>query len=276
MRFVSLSKNGVETVGVRLDTSVVDLSIAAPMFPSTLRGLIENDLLPAAADLASQASPTAHLPLASLRYLPVMPNPSLVINLIRHSEAPAPSTLGASISACSRLCAHLEPMRVPRNFGALDYGVELAVVLKRGGRHIAENDAVHCIAGYSVFNGGTVRGLPIGQTFAMARNSDHTAPFGPELVTPEELPHLAAGLCVTLKRNGVTVQSGMTTVFWNVADAIARTSKYMSLPAGAVITLGTLEGTVADAGGNYLRAGDILEAEIENIGVLLNPIVNET
>jgi acylpyruvate hydrolase len=274
MRFLTFSKNGIATVGVRFGSSVVDLNIVAPSLPSTLLGLIEQGLLPQAAAAADRAPASAIVPLSSIKNLPVLPGPSQLINLIRHSDATAPLVPGAAICVAKRLCAHLEPMQVPKHLGTLDYGAELAVVLKKGGRYIAERDVPDHIAGYTVFNGGTLRGLPGAQNVAVARNGDHTAPLGPELVTPEELPPLAAGLRISLKRNGLQVQSGTTEMLWNVLDAIARISNCMSLSAGSIVTMGTLAGTAADLGADCLRAGEILEAEIEAIGILLNPIAN--
>ena len=274
MRFLTFSKNGVATVGVRLGSSVIDVSIAAPSLPGTLLGLIEKGLLPEAAAAAERAPAGAVVPLTAIEYLPVLPCPSQVINLIRHPDAPAPLVPGAAICVANRLCAHLEPMQIPKHLGTLDYGVELAVILKNGGRYIAERDVPDHIAGYTVFNGGTLHGLPGAQNVAVARNSDRTAPLGPEMVTPEELPPLAAGLRISLKRNGRKVQNGTTDMLWNALEAISRISNCMSLSAGSVVTLGTLAGTAADLGADGLRAGEILEAEIEAIGLLLNPIAN--
>jgi 2-keto-4-pentenoate hydratase/2-oxohepta-3-ene-1,7-dioic acid hydratase in catechol pathway len=163
----------------------------------------------------------------------------------------------------------------PKKTGALDYGIELAVVLKKGGRRFRAEDVPDCIAGYSVFVGGVVRGLPAGQTVAVARNGDRTAPFGPQLVTPEELPPLAAGLRVTLTKNGVIVQQGTTSELWDVAQAVSLTSHYMSLEVGDVITMGTLEGAASDRELSYLRSGDIISAEIEHLGCLRNSVADE-
>jgi 2-keto-4-pentenoate hydratase/2-oxohepta-3-ene-1,7-dioic acid hydratase in catechol pathway len=126
-----------------------------------------------------------------------------------------------------------------------------------------------------VFVGGVIRGLPAGQTVAVARNGDKTAPFGPQLVTSEELPPLASGLRMTLKKNGVVVQEGTTSDLWDVGQAVSLTSHYMTLEAGDVITMGALAGTASEMGLSYLRSGDILSAEIERLGCLQNSVVDE-
>jgi acylpyruvate hydrolase len=274
MRFISFSKNGVETAGLVIGDEAVDLSVSAPNLPRTLLGLIQANKLEEAGHVGSSAKMNGRQSLASLKYLPLIPHPPKVVNLIRRTATDAKNP-GTSISVTTRLCAHLEPMWSPKKTGALDYGIELAVVLKRGGRRLRTEDVLECIAGYSVFVGGIIRGLPAGQTVAVARNGDKTAPFGPQLVTPEELPPLAAGLRMTLKKNGVIVQEGTTSELWDVAQGVSLTSNYMTLETGDVITMGTLEGTASETGLSYLRSGDIVSSEIEHLGCLQNSVADE-
>lgn len=274
MKFISFSKNDVETAGLVIGDEVVDLSICAPNLPRTLLGLVQANKLEEAGHLGGSAKNTGRQSLAFLKYLPLIPHPPKVVNLIRRTTRDT-NTPGTSISMTTRLCAHLEPMWSPKKTGALDCGIELAVVLKKAGRRIRTEDVLECVAGYSVFVGGVIRGLPVGQTIAVARNGDKTAPFGPQLVTSEELPPLASGLRMTLKKNGVIVQEGTTSELWDVAQAVSLTSHYMTLEVGDVITMGTLEGTASGMGVSYLRSGDIISAEIEHLGCLLNSVTDE-
>lgn len=274
MKFLSFSKNGVETAGLVTDDGVVDLSVVAPNLPRTLLGLIQADKLAEAGHQGASAKSNSRQSLASLKYLPLLSRPPKLVNLIRRTTGDA-NTPGASISVVTRLCAHLEPMWSPKKTGPLDYGIELAVILKKGGRRLRIEDAPQCIAGYSVFLSGVMRGLPVGQTVAVARNGDKTAPFGPQLVTPEELPPFAAGLRMTLKKNGEMVQEGSTSELWGVAQAVSLTSQYMTLEVGDVITMGALGGAASERGLDYLRSGDIIAAEIEHLGCLQNSIADE-
>jgi acylpyruvate hydrolase len=272
MRFISFSKNGVETAGLVIGEEVVDLSVAAPQLPRTILGLIQADKLEEAGHLGVSAKVDDRQSSASLKYLPLIPRPPKIVNLIRRSTRDA-SHPGTSISTPTRLCAHLEPMWLPKKTGALDCGIELAVVLKKGGRRIRTEDVPECISGYSVFLGGIVRGLPAGQTVAVARNADKSAAFGPQLVTPEELPPLASGVRMTLKRNGTIVQEGSTSDLWDVAQAVSLVSHYMTLELGDVITMGALEGP--DNKLTSLRSGDTISAEVEHIGRLQNSVADE-
>ena len=93
------------------------------------------------------------------------------------------------------LVAHNEPIVRPNVSDALDYEGELAVVLKSGGRHIAKADALSHVAGYSLFNDGSVRDYQFkSPQWTVGKNFDGTGAFGPELVTPDEVPHGARGL----------------------------------------------------------------------------------
>jgi 2-keto-4-pentenoate hydratase/2-oxohepta-3-ene-1,7-dioic acid hydratase in catechol pathway len=195
-----------------------------------------------------------------------------MVNLITNPDGSLPAVLGLSLSVHSRLAAHGQTMCVPAHFPQLQGGAELAVILGRGGRNISEVDAIGHIAGYSVFFGGVIYGLPPGQTVAIARNFDRTAPFGPELVTPDELPAGVAGLRMSLKRDGVIVQDGTVGQTWPVAAAIAGVSAAMTLEAGDVLTLGTL----ANARPDFLHEGETLEAEIAGIGTLRTVVVNNS
>ena len=274
MRFLTFANHGVETVGVRLGDSVVNLRAAAPHLPGTLRGLIRENRLAEAADIARSAPEATRLRHAGLHHLPLLPQPTKMLNLIGSGDL-TPKYPGLSVSVANRLCGHFTSMIVPRRFGMLDAGVELAIIIGKGGRHIEEAAVADHIAGYAIFIGGVVRGVPAGQTVAVARNSDRSAAFGPELVTPDELPPLAAGLHVELKRNGVVVQSGSTDDLWKVANAVARLSTHMTLEAGDVITTGSFPGSLAESGG-YLRAGEVLSARIDGLGLLCSPIADET
>jgi hypothetical protein len=166
MKFISFSKSGVETAGLVIGEEVVDLSASAPHLPRTLLGLIQANKLEEAGHLGGSAKINDRQSLASLKYLPLIPRPPKVVNLIRRTTRD-PNPPGTSISMATRLCAHLEPMWLPKKTGALDCGIELAVVLKKGGRQLRTEDVLECIAGYSVFLGGVVRGLPAGQTVAV-------------------------------------------------------------------------------------------------------------
>lgn len=291
MRLITFSKSGSERVGVRLGESVVDLSVADPSLPRTLLGLIETGALKQAGATAKQAGDDAHVPLKDIRYLPLIPKPPKVfgfgVNYGSH-VGKRPDTPGYYLSTPSRLIAHNGAMVVPKNCKTLDYEAELAIVLGRGGRHIPAKDALEHVAGYTIFNDGSVRGHFQGHaTLCLVKNSDATAPLGPEMVTPDELPEGCDGLELTCRRNGEVVQRDTTSnMFWKVPEIIELASSFMSLEAGTVIATGTCGGTVFEIARDqkrslndqslpWLKPGETLESEVEGIGVLRNTIIME-
>jgi 2-keto-4-pentenoate hydratase/2-oxohepta-3-ene-1,7-dioic acid hydratase in catechol pathway len=290
MRLLSFYSSGTPAVGIRFGEDVVDLSIAAPHLPRTLLDLIRCDLLIEAHDAAKRCGTAAYIPAHTLQWLPVIPHPPKIfgfgINYGSHVGA-RPECPGFFISTSTRLAAHAEPMVIPKASATLDYEVELAVILKKGGKNIARRDALDHVAGYSILNDGSVRGYGAGESLAFMKNSDKTAPFGPELVTPDELPSGAAGLRMRTRRNAVEVQNETTdAMFWKIPEIIEIASQYMTLNAGDVITTGTPGGTLVesalrnglplgDPSIDWLREGDVIECEIEGIGSIRNPVTAE-
>jgi acylpyruvate hydrolase len=290
MRFITFSKEGVATVGVRLRDTIVDLSAAAPRLPGTIVDLVKADLLCEAYDIAKTASASAHLDPVSIDWMPVIPRPPLLfgfgINYGSHA-GPRPECPGFFVSTSSRLVAHRKAMVIPKLSATLDFEVELAIVMKRGGKDISRRDALDYIAAYTIFNDGSVRGYGGGETLALMKNSDRTAPFGPEIVTPDELPSGAAGLRLITRRNGVEVQNETTNqMYWKVPEIIQTVSQYVTLGPGDVITTGTPGGTMvetaiksglawSDPSIDWLKDGETIECEIEGIGVISNPVCAE-
>jgi 2-keto-4-pentenoate hydratase/2-oxohepta-3-ene-1,7-dioic acid hydratase in catechol pathway len=155
----------------------------------------------------------------------------------------------------------------------LDYEVELAVVIGKGGRDIARADALSHVFGYTVVNDVTARDLQQrhGQWFK-GKSLDTFCPMGPALVTIDEIPDPQA-LGITLRVNGQTRQQSNTSkMIFPIAQCIEVLSQALTLLPGDIIATGTPDG-VGAASGNFLKAGDRMEAEVEGIGVLANRVV---
>lgn len=175
----------------------------------------------------------------------------------------------------STLVAPGAPIRMPRVSTALDFEGELAVVIGAGGRYISKGEALGHVAGYSCFNDASIRDYQLRTTqWMLGKNFDGTGPFGPYLVTPDELPAGASGLKIETRLNGETVQKSSTDqLIFDVATLIAAISDAMTLEPGDVIITGTPAGV-----GNartpklFMKPGDRCEVEIEGIGILSNPI----
>jgi 2,4-diketo-3-deoxy-L-fuconate hydrolase len=160
----------------------------------------------------------------------------------------------------------------------LDYEVELAVVIGREGRDISERDALDHVFGYTVANDVSVRDVQRtwhgGQWFK-GKNFDTHLPLGPWIVTKDEIPDPQT-LRITTRVNGVTKQDSNTKhMVFPVARIIAELSAGLTLHPGDVIITGTPEGVgMGRKPPEWLKPGDVVELEIERIGVLRNPIAD--
>jgi len=179
----------------------------------------------------------------------------------------------------SSLVGHNAPIVRPLSSDTLDYEGELAAIVGRGGRHIAEASALDHVAGYSLFNDGSVREYQFkAPQWTIGKNFDGTGGFGPEFVTADELPTGARGLKLETRLNGEVVQSASTSaMIFNVASLISIVSEALTLEPGDLIVTGTPAGVgVSRDPKLFMKSGDVCEVEIEGIGVLRNPIVDES
>ena len=160
----------------------------------------------------------------------------------------------------------------------LDYEAELAIVIGRTARCVAEDKALDHVGAYSLFNDGSVRDYQRKSTqWTMGKNFDGTGAFGPDLVTPDELPEGAAGLRLTTILNGQTMQDGNTRDFiFPVAEVVAILSECMTLEPGDVVITGTPSGVgYARNPPVFMKAGDEVEVTIERVGTLRNTVRDE-
>jgi acylpyruvate hydrolase len=222
---------------------------------------------------------------AALSFLPPVVRPSKIIclglNYRDHAEEsgmaiPEFPVLFARFP--SSLMGHGAPIILPKVSSQLDWEAELVVVLSKGGKNIAEADALNHVAGYSVFNDASIRDYQLRTPqWTAGKNFDDTGAFGPWLVTPDELPAGAAGLKIECRVNGAVMQSSNTSnLIFSVANTIHLLSTFMTLEAGDMLVMGTPGGVgVARNPQIWMKAGDVCEVEIEGVGLLSNPIVAE-
>jgi acylpyruvate hydrolase len=161
----------------------------------------------------------------------------------------------------------------------LDFEGEMVVVLGKGGRRISEANALDHVTAYTVFNDGSVRDWQFkGPQWTLGKNFDGTGPIGPYLVSADEVPHGGIGLRITTKLNDQIVQDANTSdLLFRIPELIARVSEAMTLETGDIIVTGTPAGVgFARKPPLFMKAGDVCEVEVEGIGKLINPIVDET
>jgi len=284
MRFVSFSKAGGSAVGLRQGDSIIDLSVAAPKLPRTLAGILAAGAS-AKAELkkvAAKPRKNAVLKASKVKLLPPIPAPGKILciglNYKDHAAEmgnPLPTYPVVFTRFISTLVPHGGKMLTPRASTMLDYEAELAVIIGKRGRNIAKDKALSHVGGYACFNDGSIRDYQMKTSqFTLGKNFDGTGAFGPDLVTPDELPKGAHGLKIMCRLNGKTMQDGTTAdLVFDVAALIAEISTVMTLEPGDVIITGTPAGV--GMGRNpkvFMKPGDVCEIEIEKIGVLRTPI----
>jgi 2-keto-4-pentenoate hydratase/2-oxohepta-3-ene-1,7-dioic acid hydratase in catechol pathway len=162
----------------------------------------------------------------------------------------------------------------------LDYELELAVVIGKAGRWFGPEEAMDYVAGYTIFNDITARDIQRREmrsgVFSFCKAIDTFCPLGPWIVTPDELgdPH---ELSMELRVNGEKRQvSNMSRMSTTVPEVLSHYSA-LGYSAGDLLSLGTVSGVAGfseDPAAWYLKPGDVIEAEIERIGVLRNPVVS--
>ena len=290
MRFLSFEANGQAGIGWVKDiqaTDFVNLTLAAPELPRNLKDLICTPGGLAAADAAARKAPASSVQaMASVTMLPLIPNPGKIVcmglNYADHAKEGGnarPEYPSFFLRGNSSMVGHNQAIVRPKASTQLDYEAELAVIIGKQARHLTADNALDCIAGYSCFNDGSIRNYQRKSSqWTIGKNFDGTGPFGPCLVTPDELPPGAAGLRIQSRLNGKVMQDANTDVFlWNVVEALRIITECMTLEPGDVIITGTPAGVgYARTPPVWMAPGDVCEIEVEGVGILSNPIVDET
>jgi 2-keto-4-pentenoate hydratase/2-oxohepta-3-ene-1,7-dioic acid hydratase in catechol pathway len=279
MRFTTYLRDGQPRLAVVDGDTAIDLA-------ADLRAELEDGTDLIAAARAALASGARRLPLAGLRFAPLVPEPGKIIclglNYYDHAKEGGrdkPDYPWFFYRGKSSLVGHGEPGLVPKVSGKFDYEAELAVVIgTRVPRHVAQADALRHVFGYSCFNDMSVRDYQKRTPqWTIGKNFDATGGFGPVLVSADELAPGATGLRIRSRLNGQVMQDANTSdMIFSVAETIALLAQCMTLDPGDAIIMGTPAGVgQARTPPVWMKSGDTIEIEIEQIGVLRNPIVAE-
>ena len=284
MRLISYEKDGSTGIGIMTDeTNFVSLSAAAPNLPTSMMGLLNHEGGLAAAEAAT-AGKSADLSLGDVTLLPVVPDTPVIwaagVNYLDHAEETGRGTQEKPmlfIRTNHGLIAHGDAFVKPDISDMIDYEGELAVIIGKAGRHISQADALGHLAGYSIFNDGSVRDWQRHTIqFCPGKNFEGTGPFGPWMVTPDEFGDPYAQQ-LTTRLNGMEVQN---TSISKMDHKIERLIEYIStihtLRPGDVIITGTPGGVGSRREPPlWMKDGDTIEVEITGIGKLSNPVRNE-
>jgi 2-keto-4-pentenoate hydratase/2-oxohepta-3-ene-1,7-dioic acid hydratase in catechol pathway len=284
MKLVSYRHHDREHFGAVVDDVVVDLTEISGH--ATLASFVGSDGF---ADREALVEKGSSVPLADVELLPVIPRPEKIICSVRnymdhHQEALA-AGLNRELSDFPPIflrvwrsqVAHEAPIIRPRASETLDWEGELAVIIGQGGRDIPVESAWDHVAGYSCYNDASVREFQFhAKQIAAGKNFESTGAFGPWMVTSDEI---APGrqLKVETRLNGETMQSGDTgLMIFSIPQLINYASTIFTLAPGDVIATGTPSGVgFSRKPPRYLQSGDVVEVEIESIGVLRNPVEDQ-
>lgn len=284
MRFISYAHAGRQGLGVETDAGVRGLFADEAGYPGSLESLIVagGGALAAARDALSVGRAVN---LDTVEVLPPLPNPSKIIcvglNYADHSAESGfavPDYPTIFVRFSSSLVGHGAPIVRPAVSDQLDYEGELVAVVGRGGRHIPKTSALDHIAGYSLFNDASIRDYQFkAPQWTVGKNFDGTGSFGPAFVTADELPPGCKGLRIETRLNGQVVQSASTDdLIFDIASLVSILSEAMTLSPGDVIVTGTPAGVgLAREPKLWMKPGDVCEIEVEKVGVLRNPVIDE-
>jgi 2-keto-4-pentenoate hydratase/2-oxohepta-3-ene-1,7-dioic acid hydratase in catechol pathway len=287
MKIVGFEVNGTPRLGVVENDQVIDLQTADEKAPVDLGEWLRRGGLAPLADLAKRAPAAARRPLAGLKFALPVANPGKIIclglNYLDHvKEGPQKDNIPKFPSIFFRVLTsmvpHLQPIVRPQASEQLDYEAEMVAIVGRRAKHLTMDNAVSCIAGYSCANEGSVREFQRHTTqWGMGKNFDRTGGFGPWMVTADELPPGGKGLNIMSRLNGNTMQSDNTkNMMFPLAETLVYLTKGMTLEPGDVILTGTPSGVGHPRKPPvWMKAGDTMEIEVEGVGILRNPIVDE-
>ncbi|MET0644348.1 MAG: fumarylacetoacetate hydrolase family protein [Candidatus Binatia bacterium] len=282
MKVVTFERNGVRSYGILENDRVLDVGNRLASRYADLRAVLAAGALQELLIASTQGPQTFQV--EEVNFEPVIPNPQKILcvglNYISHrTETKRPETKYPSIFTrfADTQVGHETPVLRPSFSTAFDYEGELAVVIGRRGRHISEQDVSAHIAGYSCYNDVSVRDWQRHTAqWTPGKNFPSTGAFGPSLVTPDEIPDLGA-LTLTTRLNGKVMQEApISDLIFSVPVIVSYISKFTPLYPGDVIATGT-PGGVGDRRDPpvYMKDGDIVEVEIDRIGILRNVVQSE-
>lgn len=286
MRLVTYQDESGIHLGALRDDTVVALDDVAPdmlaLIDSGEEGL-------ARARAALERSETTR-PLGAVRLLAPIPRPRqnvicLGMNYVAHAiesdrargrEPKLPEYPVFFTKAVTSVCGPDDDIPLDLNATKqFDYEVEMAFVIGRGGKNIAREDALSHIFGYTIVNDISARDLQNQhQQFFKGKSLDRTCPIGPWIVTADEIPDPGA-LGLRLRLNGETRQESITgDLIFDIPSIIVWLSLGQTVEPGMIVSTGTPSGVgMGRTPPAYMQAGDVVEAEVDGIGVLRNRIV---
>lgn len=284
MRLLSFMRDGRPAIGLKLPDGILDLT-ALGDFPADLTAVIQGGASMAERIAAAATRAPERMSPDAIAFRPLIPQAGalfcLGLNYADHAAEGGyakPSSPTIFMRCPRSLTAHNAPILRPIVSEQLDYEAELAVVIGAPIRHATADQALDAVYGYSCFNDGSVRDYQRKTIqWTLGKNFEQTGAFGPYLVTADELPRGASGLAITCRLNGQVVQQDNTrSMIFAVGETLAQLSECVTLQPGDAVIMGTPSGVGhARKPPLWMRHGDVVEVEIEGIGLLRNTIEDE-
>ena len=284
-RFVAYRIDGKPHYGLVVGEGVVDLTIRASDRWATLRDLVEAGALGQAAEAYADAAPDHRLSELTLEP-PIPANGKILcvgVNFPDRAQEyrgaiDAPQYPSLFVRFPSSFTGHDQPLIRPTVSEQLDYEGEIVLVLGKGGRRIAEEDALDHIAGLTLCNEGSVRDWVRHGKFnvTQGKNFDRSGSIGPWLIEYRNADQIK-DVGLTTRVNGEVRQNDRTSrMLFNMAKILSYISIFTTLEAGDVLVTGPPSGAAARSDPPiWLKPGDVVEVEAEGIGVLRNGIADE-
>ncbi len=281
MKLASFTIHNKPTWGIVESGSVYDVgAVLEPRVPDLKSLIAQGDYAAARASIASAQRHSFE----AVQWLPVIPNPEKIFCVGLNYEMHRKETGRAEVAhptIFSRFAntqtAHLADILRPHVSTHLDFEGELALIIGKPGRYIAKDQAAGHIAGFACYNDASVRDWQHHtHQFTPGKNFPQTGSFGPWMVTPDEFAPWEHREIMT-RLNGETVQQArFDEMIFDIPTLIEYCSSFNPLSPGDVIVTGTPGGVgVKRTPPLWMKPGDVVEVEIDGIGVLRNGIMDE-
>ncbi|MDF0519189.1 fumarylacetoacetate hydrolase family protein [Bradyrhizobium yuanmingense] len=281
MKLASVAVDGRTTWGIVEGESFLDVGATLKARYADVKAAIGA----AFAGVADAKTSAAGVPISNVTWLPVIPNPDKILCVGLNYETHRKETGRAEVdhpTIFSRYAnsqtGHLQPIVRPRVSTHLDFEGELAVVIGKAGRYISRAEAMGHVAGYSCYNDGSIRDFQRHtHQFTPGKNFPDTGAFGPWMMTPDELGPLGE-LKLQTRLNGQVMQEALIKqMIFDIPRQIEYCSTFTRLEPGDVIVSGTPGGVGARREPPlWMKPGDVVEVEVERLGVLRNVVTDET
>jgi 2-keto-4-pentenoate hydratase/2-oxohepta-3-ene-1,7-dioic acid hydratase in catechol pathway len=287
MRFATIQTWAGPRAALLQGGHFIDLHATDPNVPPSVRQILEGGPAVLRAVEQAAARPDAvKYPASDVKLHSPVVDPRKIICLglnyrdhAAESGAPIPKEPILFSKYPTALIGHGENIVLPRVSTEVDFEAELVIVVGKRGRHLSAEEAPGYVAGYTVGHDVSARDWQLkkdGKQWMVGKTFDTFAPVGPVLVTADEVPDPHA-LPIRLRLNGQTMQDSNTSqMIFSVGATLAYLSQVLTLEPGDLIFTGTPPGVgFARKPPLFLKGGDVAEVEIEGLGVLRNPVVQE-